>query len=372
MSLYKQAGSDRWWISVYDVNGRRRRFSSGTDDRDRAEAVEASIRAAMRGSMERERLFASIDALMGWESAGAGVPIAELWNTYLATKPRAGADSLARRRRLCDKLTAWIRMRFPTVKALHEITPQMALGFCDWMADEMGGVGKTQNGRVGNLKTVFQAIVIRANLQSNPFEFVERADESDSRHGRAWTPEEERRLKAAEERAGNRWPEVTLVMRYTGLRFKDVALLTAAMVEGDVLNLEPHKTRRHQIGVLIPLHPKVKKAFHAFGRSAGAEGFRLEALGNDGGYVFPQQAAVYYDGFQKPTGYNEIIAAAGIEPDGAMLSIHCWRHTWTTRMLDAGVDPEIVKELGGWTERKTQMIYNHSISQYAAAIRAME
>jgi len=36
------------------------------------------------------------------------------------------------------------------------------------------------------------------------------------------------------------------------------------------------------------------------------------------------------------------------------------------------VDPEIVKELGGWTERKTQMIYNHSISQYAAAIRAMD
>jgi integrase len=362
MSLYKQAGSDRWWISVYDVNGRRRRFSSGTDDRDRAEAVEASIRAAMRGSMERERLFASIDALMGWESAGAGVPIAELWSTYLATKPRAGADSLARRRRLCDKLTAWIRMRFPTVKALHEITPQMALGFCDWMADEMGGVGKTQNGRVGNLKTVFQAIVIRANLQSNPFEFVERADESDSRHGRAWTPEEERRLKAAEERAGNRWPEVTLVMRYTGLRFKDVALLTAAMVEGDVLNLEPHKTRRHQIGVLIPLHPKVKKAL----------GFRLEALGNDGGYVFPQQAAVYYDGFQKPTGYNEIIAAAEIEPAGAMLSIHCWRHTFRTRLAEAGVSQDVAMKLGGWTDARTAEIYNHDLSRARAAIEALE
>ena len=40
-------------------------------------------------------------------------------------------------------------------------------------------------------------------------------------------------------------------------------------------------------------------------------------------------------------------------------TFHSWRHTFRTRLAEAGVSDEIAKRLGGWTVDKTAARYDH-------------
>jgi len=45
---------------------------------------------------------------------------------------------------------------------------------------------------------------------------------------------------------------------------------------------------------------------------------------------------------------------------GKGLTFHSYRHTFRTRLKEAGVPNEIAKELGGWTQDATLARYNHA------------
>jgi len=51
-------------------------------------------------------------------------------------------------------------------------------------------------------------------------------------------------------------------------------------------------------------------------------------------------------------------------------TFHSWRHTFRTRLAEAGVSDEIAKWLGGWTVDKTALRYDHDgrIAELAAAV----
>ena len=52
---------------------------------------------------------------------------------------------------------------------------------------------------------------------------------------------------------------------------------------------------------------------------------------------------------------------------------HDWRHTFASRLADAGVSTEIIKKMGGWTQDGTALRYQHSdrIAELRGAIDAM-
>ena len=39
---------------------------------------------------------------------------------------------------------------------------------------------------------------------------------------------------------------------------------------------------------------------------------------------------------------------------------HCWRHTFRTRLSEAGVSDDLAKRRGGWTEDATAARYDHA------------
>ena len=53
-------------------------------------------------------------------------------------------------------------------------------------------------------------------------------------------------------------------------------------------------------------------------------------------------------------------------------TFHSWRHTFRTRLAEAGVSDEIAKRLGGWTVDKTAMRYDHDgrLGELAVAVEA--
>ena len=63
----------------------------------------------------------------------------------------------------------------------------------------------------------------------------------------------------------------------------------------------------------------------------------------------------------------EVLKAAGVTGD---YTFHSWRHTFRTRLAEAGVSDELAKRLGGWTVDKTAMRYDHDgrIAELRAAV----
>ena len=50
------------------------------------------------------------------------------------------------------------------------------------------------------------------------------------------------------------------------------------------------------------------------------------------------------------------------------------RHTFASRLADAGVSTELIKKMGGWTQTATALLYQHSdrLGELREAIRAVE
>ena len=112
MALYKQPTSDMWWYSVYRGKGRPRvRGSTGTADRREAEAVERAVRMAVGGKTPRDRVVAVIDALMGADRVGEGLPLAGIWDVYRGWAEGEGVElsttTWRQRRRAVERFAEW-------------------------------------------------------------------------------------------------------------------------------------------------------------------------------------------------------------------------------------------------------------------------
>ncbi|VGO14725.1 hypothetical protein PDESU_03294 [Pontiella desulfatans] len=357
MAIYKRG--DKYWISIYRGAGKPRKYlPAGTDCRETALAMEAMIKTAMNGNMARDRLYEAIDSLMGWNQV-PGVIVGDLWATYLKTKPTVGPHTMRQRESLCRKLSDWLTGKYPATKELHQITPQQAFEFSDWLLEEKGGKGKTHNNRIGNLKTVFKAIQVRANINENPFGLHGKMSESDSVHGRPFTDAEQAAIFARCCEVGKDWLAICTVSKYSGARLKDLAQLKWDQVTQKHIDITPAKTKKHGIRALIPIHVNVSK--------------ELNMLDRSGEYVFPTLAARYLENDRSESGFMEdIMNPIDIDREGAHITFHCWRHTFRTMMAAAKVPADVAMKIAGWTNEETAELYNHDFSQMQEAIDALE
>lgn len=65
-----------------------------------------------------------------------------------------------------------------------------------------------------------------------------------------------------------------------------------------------------------------------------------------------------------------ILRAAGVS--GGHTTFHSWRHTFRTRLSEAGAPQEIAMALGGWTQAATAGLYSHDWGALDKAVRAMK
>ena len=61
---------------------------------------------------------------------------------------------------------------------------------------------------------------------------------------------------------------------------------------------------------------------------------------------------------QKKYPYKKVLDAAGITDPS--ITFHSWRHTFRTRLAEAGVSDDLAKRLGGWTNDKIIERYDHA------------
>jgi len=364
MSVHKRPETNFWWYSIYRGPGKPRlRGSTGKADRSEAEAVEKVLRMAFAGKTPADRLHAMIDALVG--SDVVGLPLAGVFGVYASWVNSTGRalakKTMNERRRACERLADWASDEWPAVVTAGGVDRACAAGFASWLSkpSEKGKSrgGKARRNVIGNLGSVWEGLRrVRDDIFQNPWPLV--LPENDSARLHPFSPAQVKNVLAVADTVGQGWGLACRIALYTGLRYGDVARLRWDSVDLDarLLRLRPSKTSRHAIQVVMPLCDALVDAFGTCPRS--------------GAFLLPDIAAHYplpRKGALVP--FKDILTSAGVSGD--RYTFHSWRHTFRTRLAEAGVSDEIAKRLGGWTVDATAMRYDHDgrLAELRAAVQ---
>jgi len=362
MSLYKQPLSRFWWFQIHASGGKRIRKSTETTDRAKAEVIEKAFRMGLKREAPADRLHAMLDAVCGFTSKNR-MTLDDVWPAYTEWLTAAGRvlekTTLAKRDLAIRRLQTWAKTDYPAALEVAAIDRATATAYASYLASQ-GLKGKTRQHILGDLSTIWEALRRARDGVANPWPLV-RPEANDSDRGMAFTREQEKAVLDAAKKAGKGWHLASLIARYTGLRYSSVARLTWDEIDlkKGVLRHTPPKTKKHGITVIMPLVDpllsELKKARKADKEAAD---------------VLPIHAKVYprTHASNGPGLFSGILAAAKL--DGKGYTFHSWRHTFRTRLSEAGVSDDLAKRLGGWTEDATAARYDHAerIEELRAAV----
>lgn len=363
MALYKRGDNGNWWASIYipgsATHGQPRRYlraSTGTTDKIKASAIEQTLRLGLHRSAPGQHLHALIDALLG-EERKSTLPIAALWSEYMRIwsvgGKRVAERTQATRERIARRLIDWLSRNRPSAAVLADVDKLAASAYAEALKRE-GAKSKTRKNIIGELSAMWQ-VVGSVHDMENPWRAV--APEVDDAHtGKAFSRAEEMALLTAADNAGHDWGLMCRVARMTGLRYGDVAALTQSNIDRSALaiRLVPSKTSRHKIAVVIPITQELLNLIPDHPGPLFAEAFEC----------LPRQM------WRCP--FANVLEAAGLAGRG--YTFHSWRHTFRTRLSEAGVADDIARRLGGWTQNTTAQRYDHAerLNEMRQAIEASQ
>lgn len=344
-------------------------MSSGTRDREKALAIESAMKMAYAGKSPADRLHALVDVLCG--DTKQRLPLAGVWDTYArwaqASGKRLADVTLRKRRENVRRFVDWAREKWPAAGHVEQVDRACAAAFAEALArdgaithprgnrEPKGAKGKTRRNIVGDLGTVWEGLRRVRDGIVNVWPLV-LPEVTDSEQGLPFDAAQEVAVLRAADAAGSGWGLACRIARHTGLRYGDVAQLAweaVDMAEG-VIRLEPGKTGRHGVTVAVPMCGELLEAMRVQKAKADVSGARQEGV-----HVLPEHAACYPAPWKGAPGpFAAVLAAAGIE--GTRHTFHSWRHTFRTRLAEAGTSDEIARRLGGWTQAATEQRYDHA------------
>jgi len=231
------------------------------------------------------------------------------------------------------------------VETAEQVTFDCALEYADYLKRKRKLKDKSRKEYIGNLSAIWNGVGAIHDLR-NPWKNIRPAVRDGVRHG-AFTREQEKAVFAAAKKCPvPLWYEASLIARWTGLRKHDVAMLEwkDVDIEKGIIKTKPIKTQGYDITVEVPM---VKILWDTM-RKLYRKGRK---------YVLPSFASAYPN---SPDGYafSEVLKAAGVKDP--TISFHSWRHTFRTRLAEAGVSNDLAKRLGGWTQDATVQRYDHA------------
>lgn len=371
MSIYRKKGSKVWWMNIYRGPGRKRiQKSTGKTNEAEARIIEQGYMSMNRGETNRERLLKLVDLMCPAEETGLKLEELGAWYRTCVTDEKLviSKKTLDNRCNLCGRLYEWARYE-TRCNVVDDITPPVAWQFSQYLG-KSGCTNKSRNAHVSDLGTVWKMLMKRAKAKENPWALAKvQRNPNEEEHGRAFTRDEEQRIYAAAKKIGHEWYEASVIARYTGMRLTDVKAFDWSEVdwENKWIHYKPKKTTRHNIKVDVPIHKELMELLDGLARS------RASAERPKEGPVLPERAK--HDGkkyFKGDHPYKDILKLAGIEEkDGETITFHCWRHTFDTRLAEAGVEQDVRMQMTGHTVKETERIYNHDKTRLEKAIAAM-
>lgn len=345
----QQEKSGRWTLRV-GINGRRLSRSTGTTDRDKAEAFLTRFLAPLGLGATR-------------------LPLAEAWHHYEMSPNRRdiAQATLNSKRMVWMGFARWMEHNHIEIGHLAEVTEE-AVG--EYLAEfRCHHAATTYNNHVCTLREIFRTLAEKAGVVNDPWANVcLRADDSVSR--RELTVDEVERLYDAASKEGAEWKLLFMTGIYTGLRLGDCCRLKWENVnlERGVIQVIPEKTKKHAHGkpVTIPIHPSLMAELR-IAREEG-EGKREEKELLDC-FVNPVVADLYLNrNWMLDDVLRKIFTAANITMSvrmqgrsrrSVLASFHSLRHTFVSLSANAGVPLPVVQSIVGHCSTAMTRHYYH-------------
>ncbi len=357
--LYKNNNSKYWWVCFRDPKrpGKFIRQSTGTTSIKDARSIEESMHLSIKGKISEMKLKSILDAVFSREREGAGLPIVRLWATYerfMSMRDRKPGERLVKQRKKnLEDFIEWSKSEFP-VMTVEEVTFECAMAYAEHLKKKGKPKDKKHKAKlkdksrkeyIGNLSTIWKAAEALYGVR-NPWKDLRPTVRDGERHAAFTRAQEAAVLAAAKASAVPHWYEACLIARWTGLRKHDVVFLEWSKVdfEKGVIRTKPIKTQGYNIEVEVPMVAVLRDALKG-----------LFVKGRK--YVLPEFAKVY-PGDPEDCTFADILKAAGVNDQ--TITFHSWRHTFRTRLAEAGVSNDLAKRLGGWTQDATVQRYDHA------------
>ncbi len=361
MSLYRRGGV--WWLDVYVGEGRKRvRKSTGTSDKVRAKIIEQSVIAVNRNITSRQRAITIIDNVLPQrEHSLSLLESAEFYRTCATDEGTTMTKhSMGLRVNVLSKFAMWAHDN-SRISFVEEVDATLAFEFTKALVNV---TAKTKNAYISELCTAWKLFMRHDKAKNNPWPIVRvPRNRGEEKSGRAFTNDEISRIMIAAGNVGNDWQTTIMIGLYTGLRLGDATMLKWSDIDfaKGVINFLPSKTKKHNISVHIPLHPALTQW--------------LQSHRNNSDYVTPARVgrkgkALRRDGDKT---FSQLLSDAGITKNDnhIKLSFHCFRHTFVSRLAEAGVATDVRMRLVGHTSAENHAIYTHDDISARAAINAL-
>ena len=342
----QQEKSGRWTLRV-GINGRRLSRSTGTTDRDKAEAFLNRFLAPLGLGATR-------------------LPLADAWHHYEISPNRRdiAQATLNSKRMVWMGFARWMEHNHIEIGHLAEVTEEAVAEYLSEFRCHHAAT--TYNNHVCTLREIFRTLAEKAGVTRDPWAGVcLRADDSVSR--RELTVDEVERLYAAASKEGPEWKLLFMTGIYTGLRLGDCCRLKWENVnlERGVIQVIPEKTKKHMHGkpVTIPIHPSLMAEL----RIAREEGKEEKELLD--GFVNPVVADLYLNrNWMLDDVLRQIFTAANITMSvrlqgrsrkSVVASFHSLRHTFVSLSANAGVPLPVVQSIVGHCSTAMTRHYYH-------------
>lgn len=332
MSIYKQKGSANWYIKITDQSGNTIRRSTGTSDQKQAEEYHDRLKADM------------------WRQEKFG-----------ETPDRSWDDAV--RRYLVEK------------KDKRSIAHDARM--LRWASAYLGGVPLSKIDR-----GTWELLIEKRTAGQSPRNFEKGASNATiNRHMEAiqrvlncsvewgWLEKAPVRRHLRESKGRTRFlskDEAELLLDCLPLHMRDMAefALCTGMRENNVLELEWSQVSISRRVVWIHADQAKGQVAYSVPLSERAVAILTARKGCDPRWVFPYEGAP----LTKASNHSwyRALKKAGLE---GQFVWHGLRHTWASWHVMSGTPLEVLKELGGWKNLVSVMIYAHlspgHVAQYA-------
>jgi integrase len=382
MAIEKLPNSKYWRANIYVGKGKKR-ITKSLKTTDKATAL--MMEKALVEAIEKKRSVDSAIKIINDAIPTAGVRLEASVEMYIALAEKFGEDTSSKGFKACVsalKRMSLYMLATGRAKSVAEITEREAWDFQMSLAngekyerrvkchkrwfervESKPLTAKSRNTTVGSLTTVWKAFIREGLAYNNPWTLARvKRNASEETHGRAFTREEERKILESAKKFGHQMYEACVLAKNTGLRGTDIWDLTWTNVtelsdNGGWITITPKKTARFGRSIRIPFGAEVANMLKSLDRATQKAS------------VLPELPSDLWRDERDRRAFTCILDDAGITAKkGEVLTFHCWRNTFTSRLAEAGVSQDIRMKLCGWTSPNIEALYNTDESKMREAI----
>jgi integrase len=293
--------------------------------------------------------------------------IAGTWSAFVASqnRPRTGKATLGKYEIQWDIFHTWLKEHHPTVKALQDITPEIAGQFAAHLISTNRSSG-TFNKYMNVLSLIFRTVSEKAKLTLNPW-----ANPKKDGHGKGIMRMEkeihgrrELTLSELQDVCAKAEGDLRLMLAigiYTGLRLGDAATLRwceCDLIRGIITRI-PNKTgRKDPTPVKIPIHPTLRAMMEEIPKVDRQE-YLLPRIAND----YKRHVSYVTDRIQALFSKCEIQTTRKIEgrhQSQVEVGFHSLRHSFVSMCSENKVALSVVQGMVGHSNPAMTRHYDHA------------